>query len=217
MGVSYNDVMYDVVIVRRVPAVKTHTAALATRLVDEAGRILSAEGASALSLRRLAQATGTSTMAVYTLFGDKQGLLAAMYREGYERLGAALRAAAGDTADDPLERLARLGYAYRANALANPHLYDLMFGRPVAAFAPDPEVTEIADAAYQPLVDAVRRCVDAGALIGIAERIALHLWGVSHGTVSLELAGHLPGDATERARLYTEAMVFASWPFLAQG
>ncbi|MDQ1696870.1 MAG: hypothetical protein QOJ03_2223, partial [Frankiaceae bacterium] len=76
------------------PAVKAHTADLATRLIDEAGRILSTEGAAALSLRRLAAATGTSTMAVYTLFGDKQGLLAAMYREGFARLGAAMQSAA---------------------------------------------------------------------------------------------------------------------------
>ncbi|MDT7537450.1 MAG: hypothetical protein QOI82_1035, partial [Actinomycetota bacterium] len=64
------------------PAVNTaaRPADLAERLVDEAGRILSTDGAAALSLRRLATATGTSTMAVYTRFGDKQGLLAAMYR-----------------------------------------------------------------------------------------------------------------------------------------
>src|SRR3954447_14581577 len=97
----------NTVIVRSMPAVKSHDAALATRLVDEAGRLLSAEGASALSLRRLAAATGTSTMAVYTLFGDKQGLLAAMYWAGFERLGAALDAAAA-AAPDPLTALAEL-------------------------------------------------------------------------------------------------------------
>jgi AcrR family transcriptional regulator len=195
-----------------VPAVKTHTAEVAARLVDEAGRILSAEGPAALSLRRLAQATGTSTMAVYTLFGDKQGLVAAMYRLGYERLGTALRAAAAGV-DDPLQALVRLGRAYRQNALANPHLYELMFGRPIPAFAPDQEAERIADAAYQPLVDTVRRCVTAGALIGDADRIALHLWAVSHGTVSLELAGHLPDDPAARALLYEEAMVLSSGPF----
>jgi len=87
-----------------VPAVKTHTEDLATALVDEAGQILSKEGAAALSLRRLATATGTSTMAVYTLFGDKQGLFAAMYRAGFERLGATMTAAVEAT-DDPLTAL----------------------------------------------------------------------------------------------------------------
>lgn len=187
---------------------------LAGRLVDEAGRILSADGAAALTLRRLAGAVGISTMPVYTLFGDKQGLLAAMYREGYRRLGAAMVAATAGV-DDPLQALVNLGHTYRATALANPHLYDLMFGRPVAGFEPDGDAKRVADAAYQPLVDAVQRCLDAGQLIaGNAERIALHLWAVSHGMVSLELAGHLRNDA---AQAYEEAMVLSSAPFLAIG
>ena len=200
------------------PAVKTHTEDVATRLVDEAGRILSAEGAGALSLRRLAAATGTSTMAVYTLFGDKQGLIAAMYRAGFERLGTALREATGDT-EEPLTALANLGFAYRRTALANPHLYDLMFGRPVAAFEPGAVDKEIADAAYRPLVEQVQRCHDAHVLnadpaAGGAERVAFYLWAVSHGMVSLELAGQLPGDEDQRAAAYTDALILSSTPFL---
>lgn len=189
---------------------------LAVRLVDEAGRILSGEGAAALTLRRLATATGTSTMAVYSRFGDKQGLLAAMYRQGYERLGAAMRAAAAAT-DDPLDALAELGQAYRRTALANPHLYDLMFGRPIATFVPDSETKAVADAAYRPLVEAVQRCLDAGVLRGgDAERIAFFLWATSHGFVSLELAGMLDEfGVDERAAAYTDTMIFAGTPFLA--
>jgi AcrR family transcriptional regulator len=185
---------------------------LATRLVDEAGRILSSDGASALTLRRLATASGTSTMAVYTLFGDKQGLLAAMHREGFARLGAALQTAAGR---DPLAALAELGASYRRTALANPHLYDLMFGRPVPGFVPDADAQAVADAAYQPLVAAVQRCLDAGRLTGgPAERIARHLWAVTHGMVSLELAGHLPGDPGERQAAYDDALALSTAPFL---
>src|SRR3954454_5712789 len=155
----------NTVIVAAVPTVKAHTADLATRLVDEAGRILSAEGVAALTLRRVATATGTSTMAVYTLFGDKQGLLAAMHREGFARLGEASRRATAKH-DDPLTALAMLGVTYRKTALASPHLYDLMFGRPVATFVPDEETKAVAEAAYSPVVEAVQRCLDAGALVG---------------------------------------------------
>ena len=45
-------------------------------------------------------------------------------------------------------------------------------------------------------------------------RIAFHLWAVSHGMVSLELAGHLPDDAAARETAYEEALVLSSWPFL---
>jgi AcrR family transcriptional regulator len=206
--------MDNTVIVVAVPAVKAHTADLATRLVDQAGQLLSAEGAGALTLRRLAAVSGTSTMAVYTLFGDKQGLLAAMHREGFTRLGDAL-SAASTPYDDPLEALAALGVAYRETALASPHLYDLMFGGPVAGFTPDAQGEQTAEAAYRPLVEAVQRCMDAGALVGPdAERVAFHLWAASHGMVSLELAGHVPGNAAARAIAYQDAMIYSSVPFL---
>lgn len=199
----------------RMPPVKTHTADLATRLIDEAGRLLAHEGVGALTLRRLATASGTSTMAVYTLYGDKQGLLRAMYRAGFERLGAALRTA-GAGVDDPVEALLALGHAYRDTALANPHVYGLMFGAVAPGFVPDEGAKAVADAAYQPLVDGVQRCLETGAMARTsANRIAMHLWSVSHGMVSLELAGHLP--AADPAQAYVEAMVFAGIPFVAGG
>ena len=193
---------------------------VAGRLIDEAGRILSTDGAAALSLRRLATAIGTSTMAIYTRYGDKQGLLAAMYRAGFERLGAALEAVS--TGGDPLTELAELGFAYRRTARANPHLYDLMFGRPVATFTPAPGDKAVADAAYRPLVRGVQRCLDSGALVaqpteGAAERIASYLWAVSHGVVSLELGGHLPGTEQQRDAAYVDAMILSSAPFLPPG
>src|SRR5947199_2936236 len=100
--------MDNIVIVGFVPAVKTHDATLATQLVDEAGRILATEGVGALTLRKLATRSGTSTMAVYTLFGDKQGLLTAMHNEGFARLGTGMQRVQRD-GDNALTALARLG------------------------------------------------------------------------------------------------------------
>jgi AcrR family transcriptional regulator len=54
---------------------RTHDAKLRIRLLDEAGRLLAKEGPSALTVRRLAERAETSPSAVYTLFGDKWGLV----------------------------------------------------------------------------------------------------------------------------------------------
>jgi Tetracyclin repressor-like, C-terminal domain len=90
-----------------------------------------------------------------------------------------------------------------------------MFGTAAPGFSPDEAGSEIAEAAYRPLVEGVQRCLDAGAMHGAdAERIAFYLWAVSHGMVSLELAGHLPGDATERAAAYDDVLALSSAPFL---
>lgn len=183
------------------------------RLVDEAGRLLTEEGPAGLSLRRLASRAGTSTMAVYTRFGDKEGLLAAMHAEGFRRLGSALRQAAAEAAGDPLGALAAMGIAYRQAALDSPHLYHIMFGEAAPSFQPGKDGIAIADAAYEPLVSGVRKALDAGALQGgEAERIALYLWGVSHGFVSLEIAGRL--DTASAGDAYRDALVLAATPFL---
>lgn len=203
----------NTVIVGAMPAVKSHDASLATRLVDEAGRILAAEGIAALTLRKLATRSGTSTMAVYTLFGDKNGLLTAMHNEGFARLGAAMERAHHD-GDDALTAMARLGSAYRETALANPHLYNLMFGGAVPGFTPDPQSQAAADATFSPLVQAVQRGLDEGVLAGAdAERIATFLWSVTHGVVSLEISGKLWGDDAARERVFGDAMVYAVLPF----
>lgn len=188
------------------------------RLIDEAGRILDGEGSSALSLRRVAAQAGTSTMAVYTRFGDKDGLLAAMHAEGFRRLGAALRAAAAVHPDDPLAAMAAMGLAYRQAALDSPHLYHLMFGEAAPSFQPDDAGKAIADAAYEPLVEGVQRALDAGVLSGgDAPRISLYLWAVSHGFVSLEIARKLELDPAEAEAAYTDALVLSAAPFMQAG
>lgn len=186
---------------------------LGERLVDEAGRILDAEGSAGLTLRRLAARADTSTMAVYTRFGDKDGLLAAMHAEGFRRLGAALRDGAAKHPGDPLAALAEMGLAYRRAALDSPHLYHLMFGEAAPSFRPDEAGRAIADAAYRPLVEGVQRALDAGALAGgDAERISLYLWAVSHGFVSLEISRQL--DPAQAEATYRDALVLSAMPFM---
>lgn len=172
---------------------------LRRELIDAGGRLLADEGPAALSTRRVAQETGTSTTAVYSLFGDKAGLVREMFLEGFDRLTAAF--AAVPRTDDPVADLLALGDAYRANARANPHLYELMFGRPVPEFQPDAEVAERIQPTFDALVEACARCVASGDLApGPAEgsgpyEIAVQLNAMAHGLSSLELRGALGGEA----------------------
>lgn len=181
---------------------------LVARFIDEGARLLVEEGPAGLSLRKVAAAAGVSTMPVYTLFGDKAGLLAAMHREGFRRLGAAMSEV--PESEEPLDYLRALGVAYRQAALRSPNLYDLMFGH---QFEPDTEGQVAAEATFTPLVDAVARCQRAGTFVqGDPRRIALHLWAVSHGMISLELNGKVAERVEE---LYLEALFLAAKPFVA--
>jgi AcrR family transcriptional regulator len=185
----------------------------AAALVDVAARLLAEGGPAKLSLRRLAAEAGTSTMAVYTRFGDKGRLLAAMHGEGFRRLGAALHAV--PRTHDPVADLHAMGLAYREAALASRHLYSLMFGRPLAELSEDEQAQAVARAAHEPLIEGVRRCQEAGAMTAEdPERIALHLWSTAHGMVSLELNDQLPPAAEPPAQLYEQALAYSAVPFL---
>ncbi|HSV67162.1 MAG TPA: TetR/AcrR family transcriptional regulator [Mycobacteriales bacterium] len=184
---------------------RAHDDELAAQLIDAAGQLLASAGPGGLAVRRVAEAAGTSTMAVYTLFGGKEGMLTSMYEEGFRRLGAALLAV--PVTDNPLADLHQLGLAYRQSALASRHLYELMFSHPVPGFSPGPAGRAAADAAYAPMLACVTRCIESGAISQTdPARVALHLWGLAHGLVALELNGWLPEDLATRDALYRSCL-----------
>jgi AcrR family transcriptional regulator len=179
---------------------RTHDDKLRLRLLDEGGRLLAEEGPAALTVRRLAERAGTSASAVYSLFGDKWGLVEEMFREGFRRFTE--RIAALERTDDPWADLIALGAAYRANARANPHLYDLMFGQPFPQFLAGEEDRVMAMGTFAALVEALGRCVDAGLLSGDALDLATAFFSLIHGLTVLELAGWVV--TPERADLVWE-------------
>ncbi|MFI1399318.1 TetR/AcrR family transcriptional regulator [Streptomyces sp. NPDC020681] len=170
---------------------KTHDEALRLKLINRAAATVFDRGTAALSLRRLAADVKTSTTAVYSLFGNKAGLLDSLYREA-ARLFVA-RLATVDPTDDPAADVIRLGVAYREYALANPHLYSIMFADRTVEYEPTPERRSEVGATIQPLVDAVLRGQAAGQFkTASPEVVAVSCWGAAHGLVSLELSGNEP-------------------------
>jgi AcrR family transcriptional regulator len=182
-----------------VPRPRTHDDALRARLLEEAGREISEHGAGALSLRRVASAAGTSTTAVYSLFGGRAELLAAVFDEAFRRFGTHLAAVV--PGDDVREDLVALARAYRASARAEPHFYGVMFGAASVGVAPSNESVAAALTTFAPLIDLVRRGIDDGVLVDEDPlRIAAALWASVHGYSSLELAGLLPpGTGSDEA------------------
>jgi AcrR family transcriptional regulator len=180
-------------------------------LLDAAGAILEAEGPDALTMRRIADEVGCSTSVLYTMFGGKAGVAEGLWREGFERLRAALAAAEGD---DPLTRLAAMGRAYRSNALANRAYYSVMFARPIPGF--EPSAAGYADSLHplQLLTGAVADCIAAGVFRSVDPRhIARVLWAAAHGSVSLELAGY--EGAVDAASTYDDLLAGAAAWFFA--
>jgi AcrR family transcriptional regulator len=163
--------------------------AMRRALLDQASQLLLEEGIHALSTRKLAELTGTSTTAIYTLFGGKDGLLEALYIEGFQRLNTAIRSVKNHK--NPLEHLRAINRTYRKVALENPAYYAIMFEKISPAHEPSDTALEQAWQSMQPLIATIQRCMDAKLIpAGDAEDRAMKFWIGAHGLVSLELAGY---------------------------
>src|SRR5258705_11515046 len=114
------------------PRAKQRTPELRDRLLEVAIATLSEEGIARFTTRRVAERAGTSVPAVYELFGDKAGLVRAMFFEGFRLLGGEL--AKVPVTADPVADLERLGSAFRLFCPADPPLAAGTFSRPFAGF-----------------------------------------------------------------------------------
>lgn len=178
-------------------------------LVATAARLLAEEGPKALSARRLAAAMGTSTMAVYTYFGSMPEVVREVIREGFGRL--AFRLADVPATADPVADLAESARAYRASALADPHVYAVMFGgSSIAGFALSEEDRKLGLYTLRITRDGARRCIEAGRFRPADPWLLAHQqWCMLHGFVQLELAGFLAGSYPTETAFDTQLRDFA--------
>jgi AcrR family transcriptional regulator len=186
------------------PRPKQRTPELAEHVLEVALRLLTREGPAALTARRLAGEAGTSTSAVYELFGDKGGVVRALFFSGFERLGAAL--AELPPAGDPVEHLVALARRYRGFLLAHPALSAVMLSRPFASFDPAPEEAAAGAAVRELILAAVGRAVAAGRLHGDPVDVAHAFVALVHGLAAAEGARRLGTSSASVERRWDVAV-----------
>jgi AcrR family transcriptional regulator len=167
---------------------RTPSAQIEPAIVAAATILLEREGPDALSIRRIASEAGVAPMGVYNHFESKAGVIDALFRSGFERLGQAL--ASLDLVVDPYVALLEAGRRYRSLAIAHPEIYRLMFMRSIHGYEPTPESKLVALEAFAGLARAVVRGNEAG-VIEVDDTVAASqvIWSAIHGWVSLEIDG----------------------------
>lgn len=191
------------------------TAALRDRLLQIAETLLVRDGPDRISMRELAREAGISTMGIYTAFGGKDGVMRALYAEGFARLYR--HAAAAEDRTDPVRWLHQALLAYRRFALANVGFYRLMFGGD-KRFVPIDRNSRFgtlvvpdqgAYPSYGSLMDAFAEGQRGGLITAerSADELAHLAWAVIHGLVSLEIAGYVD-QASSDARFNDSIALF---------
>ena len=105
------------------PRPKEHNEQTADALLAAAERLIEAEGLGALSLRELARAAGTTTRAVYSLFGSKEGLVGALGGRAFELLQSGLEALPATA--EPQTDVVEAALMFRRFALEHPALFSI--------------------------------------------------------------------------------------------
>ena len=106
---------------------REHDDRTAAALLEAAERLAAEDGAAALSVRRVATEIGTTTRAVYSLFGSKEGLMVALGARAFDLLGA-MEAALPRTSD-PQADLIQGGLIFRRFAREHPVLFQIAIQR----------------------------------------------------------------------------------------
>jgi len=101
---------------------------LPARIIQEAEKIVIAEGYQGINMRRLATTVGVSATAIYHYFESKEAILRQLRVRAAERLNGRIRAI--DQSLPPDQFLHELGRQYLAHAQQNPNLYRLQFEAP---------------------------------------------------------------------------------------
>jgi AcrR family transcriptional regulator len=167
---------------------REHDERTAAALLAAAERTVAEGGPEALSVRGVAGEVGTTTRAVYSLFGSKDGLIAALGVQAFDFLRDGLGALR--QTDDPAADLVETGLVFRRLAIERPALYSIGVERDLPNLPPWQPVCAAADAAFDLLLQHVARLGHAGLLGDQSVREAtLQFDALCEGLATLERRG----------------------------
>jgi AcrR family transcriptional regulator len=182
---------------------REHDERTAAALLEAAERTVQVAGLDGLSVRRLADDVGTTTRAVYSLFGSKDGLLVALGVRAFTMLGAAIELL--PVTPDPAADLIDAGtIVFRRFAMGHPSLFRIGVQK-TGAPALSGGFARAAAEAFAGLETRVARVRAAGLLGNRTVRdAACEFHALCEGLAAMELRDLLP--LGEEVRIWRDAL-----------
>jgi AcrR family transcriptional regulator len=164
-----------------------HHGNLSASLIKQGLELLEIRGSAEISVRELAREIGVSTGAAYRHFANKDALMVALAVEGCKILLKAQMDAIL-TEKHPEAKFRNIGRAYLNFAIANPALFQLMFGR-FTAGSHNAELNHAADLIYKNLLEVVSSALKLPSTDLRVITFASQAWSLVHGLSVLVLNG----------------------------
>ena len=170
-------------------------------ILQAALEIASEENWQAMTIRRVAERIEYSPSAIYKYFDDKETILFALLRQGFQELLATLEYSAQQERD-PEARLLQIAAAYWDFARRNPTLYQLMYDLKGT-------IHEVAEAKAAFLL--VHAVIEEWSQIHTVNRTDLDgavdvLWATMHGMVALTMAQYIYGGPARSQALLAQTV-----------
>ena len=181
-------------------------ASTSDRILRAARAIFEAEGADAVSMRRVADAVGVTAMAIYRHFPNRGALLKRISDDSFSEIAHHWEARSHNK--NVLKRLVALQELYLDYALAHPYLFDHAFSvrrQDARRFPEDfrkrlsPTLNVVADTVTEGMRKKVLREDDPW-------DIAMTIWAHVHGLIALYRAGRFSFDEAQFRKFYLESL-----------
>lgn len=164
-----------------------------SNILKAASELFLEGGTAALSVRAIAGRAGISTIGIYSHFQGKQGILDALYIEGFTSVIQAL--AVDELSADPRERVLLASRRYLDMAeVYEPH-YGLIFGKLDDSYQPSDDARAVAAAGFARLTELNGGLLATDATASAKRDVALQVWALIHGFVGLK--NHAVGELVD--------------------
>jgi AcrR family transcriptional regulator len=174
------------------PEKSYHHGDLKNALIQAGIEILAREGVSGLSLRKVARQAGVSHAAPYAHFADKQALIAAISTEGHKKIFTRIASILEQYPNQPLWQLVETAWAYAGFGFEEPAHFKITFSGVIEKERDYPALVEMTEKNFEMLRKIVASCQSEGILDpGKPDLIAVGVWGLVHGFVSLIHEGQI--------------------------
>lgn len=155
-----------------------------SRILQAASKLFLEQGVTGLSVRAIAKTAGLSTIGIYSHFQGKQGILDALYIEGYRIVEKAMQIDPSGLSAFEIVDAATRGYLDVADAY-EAH-YRLIFGEVDSDYTPSAQARTAAKNAFKALLNISAATLPPGTPPDDIRRSALEVWAIVHGFVSLK-------------------------------
>jgi AcrR family transcriptional regulator len=175
------------------------------KILAAARSLFEREGASAVSMRRVAEAVGLTPMAIYRHFSNREALLKRISDDAFTEVAQQWQNRAQHP--DLMHGLLHSMENYLDYALRQPHLFDYSFSVPREDARRFPEDFR---ARRSPTLNVIADMLAEGMRQGLLREadpwdIAMTLWAQGHGLIALYHAGRFSYDEAQFRAFYLQS------------